>query len=130
MALVSSQAIFWLWAMCSERIGTSQRGTEQALSAHGLECAVAGHYCTGLGNLQSRNPTEAGKAFEAALKLLTDNLFELQRGSEQLVNELRRTRYCPVLGWRHRGDQRHGKSLWPTPMRQATIIRLHSSPTL
>ena len=25
----------------------SQQGTDQALSAHGLECAMYGHYCTG-----------------------------------------------------------------------------------
>jgi tetratricopeptide (TPR) repeat protein len=66
----------------------SQRGTEQALSAHGLECAMYGHYCTGLGNLQARNLAEAQKAFESSLKLLTDNLFKIQ-GSEQLVNEVR-----------------------------------------
>ena len=47
-----------------------------------------GHYCTGLGNLHSRNPAEAQRAFESALKLLTDNLFEL-RGSEVIVNEVR-----------------------------------------
>ena len=66
----------------------SQRGTEQALSAYGLECAMYGHYCTGLGNLHSRNLAEAQRAFESALKLLTDNLFELQ-GSEVVANEVR-----------------------------------------
>ncbi|HSK82885.1 MAG TPA: hypothetical protein VK902_05690, partial [Rubrobacter sp.] len=66
----------------------SQRGTEQALSAQGLECAMYGHYCTGLGNLHSRNLTEAKRAFESALKLLTDNLSELQ-GSEVVANEVR-----------------------------------------
>ncbi|HEX5939560.1 MAG TPA: tetratricopeptide repeat protein, partial [Dehalococcoidia bacterium] len=87
VALMSSQAFL---AMGDVRSGLehSQRGTEQALSAHGLECAMYGHYCTGLGNLQSRNPAEARRAFESALKLLTDNLFEL-RGSEVIVNELR-----------------------------------------
>jgi tetratricopeptide (TPR) repeat protein len=66
----------------------SQRGTEQALSAYGLECAMYGHYCTGLGNLHSRNLTEARRAFESALKLLADNLLELQ-GSEAVANEVR-----------------------------------------
>jgi tetratricopeptide (TPR) repeat protein len=66
----------------------SQRGTEQALSGYGLECAMYGHYCTGLGNLHSRNLDEAQRAFESALKLLTDNLSELQ-GSEMVANEVR-----------------------------------------
>jgi class 3 adenylate cyclase/tetratricopeptide (TPR) repeat protein len=65
----------------------SQRGTELALSAYGLECAMFGHYCTGLGNLYTRNLVEAQREFESALKLLTDHLSELQ-GSEQLVNEV------------------------------------------
>jgi tetratricopeptide (TPR) repeat protein len=47
-----------------------------------------GHYCMGLGNLHSRNPAEAQQAFESALKLLTDNLSELQH-SEVLANEVR-----------------------------------------
>src|SRR5919112_1279277 len=67
---------------------SSQRGTEQALSAYGLECAMYGHYCTGLGNLHSRNVSEAQRAFESALKLLTDQLSELQR-SDVLANEVR-----------------------------------------
>ena len=66
----------------------SQQGTEQAMSAYGLECAMYGHYCTGLGNLQARNLDEAQRAFESALKLLRDNLSELQ-GSEMVANELR-----------------------------------------
>jgi class 3 adenylate cyclase/tetratricopeptide (TPR) repeat protein len=66
----------------------SRRGTEQALSAHGLECAMFGHFCTGLGNVHARNLVEAQRAFESSLKLLTDNIFEIQ-GSEQLVNEVR-----------------------------------------
>jgi tetratricopeptide (TPR) repeat protein len=65
----------------------SQRGTEQALSGYGLECAMYGHYCTGLGNLQARNLDEAQRAFESALKLLRDNLSELQ-GSEMVANEV------------------------------------------
>jgi tetratricopeptide (TPR) repeat protein len=47
-----------------------------------------GHYCTGLGNLHSRNPAEAQRAFESALTLLTDHLSELQH-SEVLANEVR-----------------------------------------
>src|SRR5918994_969702 len=66
----------------------SRRGTEQAFSASGLECTMYGHYCTGLGNLHSRNPAEAQRAFESALKLLTDHLSELQR-SDELANEVR-----------------------------------------
>ena len=66
----------------------SQQGTEQALSAYGLECAMYGHYCTGLGNLHTRNLAEAQRAFESALKLLTDHLSELQ-GSEVVANEVR-----------------------------------------
>jgi class 3 adenylate cyclase/tetratricopeptide (TPR) repeat protein len=87
VALMSSQAFL---AMGDLRSGLehSQRGTEQALSANGLECAMYGNYCTGLGNLHSRNPAEAQRAFESALGLLTDNFFELQ-GSERIVNEVR-----------------------------------------
>src|ERR687897_758781 len=66
----------------------SRLGTEQAFSASGLECTMYGHYCTGLGNLHSRNPAEAQRAFETALKLLTDHLSELQH-SEVLANEVR-----------------------------------------
>jgi class 3 adenylate cyclase/tetratricopeptide (TPR) repeat protein len=66
----------------------SRLGTEQAFSASGLECTMYGHYCTGLGNLHSRNPAEAQRAFESALKLLTDHLSELQH-SEVLANEVR-----------------------------------------
>jgi tetratricopeptide (TPR) repeat protein len=66
----------------------SQRGTEQALSAYGLECAMYGHFCTGLGNLHTRNLIEAQQAFESSLKLLRDHLSEIQ-GSEQMVNQVR-----------------------------------------
>ena len=88
VALHSAQAIF---DMGDVRLGLeySQRGTDKALSAHGLECAAAGHYATGLGNLQVRNLAEAKQAFETALKLRTDNLPEFQGGSEQLVNRVR-----------------------------------------
>jgi tetratricopeptide (TPR) repeat protein len=47
-----------------------------------------GHYCTGLGNLQTHNLAQAQRAFESALRLLTDNLSELQ-GSEVVTNEVR-----------------------------------------
>ena len=66
----------------------SQRGTEQAFSAVGMECTMYGHYCTGIGNLRSRNPAEARRAFESALEILTDHLTELQR-SEEMANEVR-----------------------------------------
>jgi class 3 adenylate cyclase/tetratricopeptide (TPR) repeat protein len=87
VALMSSQAFLDMGDVRSG-LEHSQRGTEQALSANGLECAMYGHYCTGLGNLHSRNPAEAQRAFESALRILTDNLFEL-RGSEVIVNEVR-----------------------------------------
>ena len=87
VALGSSQAFL---AMGDVRRGLeySRLGTEQAFSARGLECTMYGHYCTGLGNLHSHNPVEAQRAFESALRLLSDNLFELG-GSEVIVNEVR-----------------------------------------
>ena len=95
----------------------SRLGTEQAFSATGLECTMYGHYCTGLGNLRSRNPAEAQRAFESALKLLTDHLTELQR-SEVLANEVRAgLAVARFLGGDTRGDQRYGKSPWRTPTR-------------
>ena len=106
MALVSSQAFF---DMGDVRRGLeySRQGTEQALSAPGLECAMYGHYCTGLGNLHSRNLAEAQQAFESALKLLTDHLSELQ-GSEQVANEVRAgLAIAQFFSGAHRGDQRH-----------------------
>ena len=87
VALVSSQAIFDMGDV-QRGLEYSQRGTDKALTAHGLECAVAGHYCTGLGNLQTRNLAEAEKAFEASLKLRADHLSEFKGGSEQLVNRV------------------------------------------
>src|SRR5918997_2800638 len=87
VALVSSQAIFDMGDV-QRGLEYSHRGTDKALTAHGLECAVAGHYCTGLGNLQTRNLTEAEKAFEASLKLRADHLSEFKGGSEQLVNRV------------------------------------------
>jgi tetratricopeptide (TPR) repeat protein len=47
-----------------------------------------GLYCTGLGNLQSRDLAEAQQAFESSLKLLTDHLSELE-GSEQVAYQVR-----------------------------------------
>ena len=87
VALWSSQAFF---DMGDVRRGLeySRRGTELAMSAYGLECAMYGHYCTGLGNLQARNLDEAQRSFESALSMLTDNLFEVQ-GSETVANEVR-----------------------------------------
>src|SRR5215210_5452953 len=87
VALWSSQAFF---AMGDVRRGLeySRRGTELAMSAYGLECAMYGHYCTGLGNLHSHNLDEAQRSFESALSMLTDNLFEVQ-GSETVANEVR-----------------------------------------
>src|ERR687894_209580 len=87
VALVSSQAIFDMGDV-QRGLEYSQRGTDKALTAHGLECATAGHYCTGLGNLQTRNLAEAEKAFEASLKLRADHLSEFKGGSEQLVNRV------------------------------------------
>ncbi|MDQ5850469.1 MAG: hypothetical protein M3380_00040, partial [Chloroflexota bacterium] len=65
----------------------SQRGTEQALSAYGLECAMYGHYCTGLGNLRAHNLDEAQRAFESALELLPIYVPEVQ-GREEVANEV------------------------------------------
>src|SRR5215207_4692180 len=87
VALGSSLALFDMGDV-GRGLEYSQRGTEQALSGYGLECAMYGHYCTGLGNLPKRNLAEAQRAFESALTLLTDNLFELQ-GSETVANEVR-----------------------------------------
>jgi tetratricopeptide (TPR) repeat protein len=87
VALVSSQAIFDMGDV-QRGLEYSRRGTDKALTAHGLECAVAGHYYTGFGNLQTRNLTEAEKAFEASLKLRADHLSEFKGGSEQLVNRV------------------------------------------
>src|ERR687897_2837366 len=85
--LMSSQAFLDMGDL-QRGLEYSRRGTEQAMSASGLECAMYGHYCTGLGNLYTRNLAEAQRAFESALRLLTDNLSELQ-GSETVANEVR-----------------------------------------
>jgi tetratricopeptide (TPR) repeat protein len=66
----------------------SQQAAEKALSAYGLECAMFGLYCTGLGNLHTRNLAGAQQSFESSLKLLRDHLSEIQ-GSEQLINQVR-----------------------------------------
>ena len=87
VAIMSSQAFF---DMGDVRRGLeySRQGTEQAMSASGSECAMFGHYCTGLGNLHSHNLDEAQQEFESALKLLPDFVPELQ-GREQVANEVR-----------------------------------------
>src|SRR5215212_5748670 len=87
VAIMSSQAFFDMGDV-ERGLEYSRQGTEQALSAYGLECTMYGHYCTGLGNLRTHNLTEAQRAFESALALLKDNLFELQ-GSEEAANEVR-----------------------------------------
>jgi tetratricopeptide (TPR) repeat protein len=87
VAIMSSQAFF---DMGDVRRGLeySRQGTEQAMSASGSECAMFGHYCTGLGNLHSHNLDEAQQEFESALELLPDFVPELQ-GREQVANEVR-----------------------------------------
>ena len=87
VALHSAQAFFDMGDV-QRGLEYSQRGTEKALRAHGLECAIAGNYCTGLGNLQTRNLAEAQQAFEASLQLRAKYLPELVDGSEQLVNRV------------------------------------------
>jgi class 3 adenylate cyclase/tetratricopeptide (TPR) repeat protein len=62
-------------------------GRETALSVRGLECAMYGHYSTGLGNLRSRNLTKAQQEFESALTLLTDHVSEIE-GSEHVINQV------------------------------------------
>jgi tetratricopeptide (TPR) repeat protein len=84
--LMSSQAFLDMGDL-QRGLEYSRRGTEQAMSASGLECAMYGHYCTGLGNLHSRDLGEAQRAFESALKLLPDFVPELQ-GREQVANEV------------------------------------------
>ena len=84
VALMSSQAFFDMGDV-QRGLEYSRRGTEQALSARGLECAMYGHYCTGLGNLHSRNLDEAQRAFDSALELLPYFVPELQ-GREQVAN--------------------------------------------
>ncbi len=86
VALMSSQVFFEMGDV-QRGLEHSQRGTEQALSASGLECAMYGHYCTGLGNLHSRNLDEAQRAFDSALELLPYFVPELQ-GREQVANEV------------------------------------------
>src|SRR5919107_766235 len=87
VAIMSSQAFF---DMGDVRRGLeySRQGTEQAMSASGSECAMYGHYCSGLGNLHSRNLDEAQQEFESALELLPDFVPELQ-GRQQVANEVR-----------------------------------------
>ncbi|MDQ4129276.1 MAG: AAA family ATPase [Actinomycetota bacterium] len=86
VALMSSLALF---DMGDVRRGLeySQRGTELALSGYGLQCAMFGHYCTGLGNLRARNLVEAQRAFESALELLPIYVPDVQ-GRELMANEV------------------------------------------
>jgi tetratricopeptide (TPR) repeat protein len=86
VALMSSLALF---DMGDVRRGLehSQRGTELALSGYGLQCAMFGHYCTGLGNLHARNLVEAQRAFESALELLPIYVPDVQ-GREEVANEV------------------------------------------
>ncbi|MDQ3184686.1 MAG: AAA family ATPase [Actinomycetota bacterium] len=86
VALMSSQALFDMGDV-QRGLEYSRRGTEQALSGSGLECAMYGHYCTGIGNLHSRNLDEAQRAFDSALKLLPGFVPDLQ-GREQVANEV------------------------------------------
>ena len=88
VAIVSSLASFDMGDV-QRGLEYSERGTQKALTAHGLECAAAGHYYTGIGNLRTRNLAEAQKAFEAALKLRADHFSEFEGGSDQLVNRIR-----------------------------------------
>jgi class 3 adenylate cyclase/tetratricopeptide (TPR) repeat protein len=66
----------------------SEWGTERALSARGLECAMYGIYTIGLGNLHLRNLAEAQQAFESSLKFFTDHRIEIE-GSERVINQVR-----------------------------------------
>jgi tetratricopeptide (TPR) repeat protein len=87
VAIMSSQAFFDMGDV-QRGLEYSRQGTEQALSAPGSECAMYGHYCSGLGNLRSRNLGEAQQEFESALELLPDFVPELQ-GRQQVANEVR-----------------------------------------
>jgi tetratricopeptide (TPR) repeat protein len=87
VAIMSSQAFFDMGDV-QRGLEYSRQGTEQAMSASGSECAMYGHYATGLGNLHSHNLDEAQQEFESALKLLPDFVPELQ-GREQMANEVR-----------------------------------------
>ncbi len=87
VAIMSSQAFFDMGDV-QRGLEYSRRGTEQAMSASGSECAMYGHYCSGLGNLHSQNLIEAQKEFESALELLPDFVPELQ-GRHQVANEVR-----------------------------------------
>jgi class 3 adenylate cyclase/tetratricopeptide (TPR) repeat protein len=66
VALHSAHAIFDMGDV-QRGLEYSQRGTQKALTAHGLECAAAGYYATGLGNLQRRRtrPCRAHLALRA-----------------------------------------------------------------
>src|ERR687890_289985 len=83
--LMSSQAFLDMGDL-QRGLEYSRRGTEQAMSASGLECAMAACYVAVLGNLQTRNAGEAQRVFEAALELREDNIDEFVDGSELMVN--------------------------------------------
>jgi predicted Zn-dependent protease len=87
VAIMSSQAFLDMGDV-QRGLEYSRQGTEQAMSASGSECAMFGHYCTGLGNLRSHNLDEAQQEFESALQLLPDFVPELQ-GRQQVANEVR-----------------------------------------
>ncbi len=87
VAIMSSQVFFDMGDL-RRGLEYSRQGTEQAMAASGSECAMFGHYCTGLGNLHSQNLDEAQREFESALKLLPDFVPELQ-GRQQVANEVR-----------------------------------------
>jgi class 3 adenylate cyclase/tetratricopeptide (TPR) repeat protein len=87
VAIMSSQAFIDMGEV-RRGLEYSRQGTEQAMAASGSECAMFGHYCTGLGNLHSRNLDAAQQEFESALRLLPDFVPELQ-GRQQVANEVR-----------------------------------------
>jgi class 3 adenylate cyclase/tetratricopeptide (TPR) repeat protein len=87
IAIMSSQTFFDMGDV-QRGLEYSRQGTKQAMSASGSECAMFGHYCTGLGNLRSHNLDEAQQEFESALQLLPDFVPEL-RARQQVANEVR-----------------------------------------
>jgi class 3 adenylate cyclase/tetratricopeptide (TPR) repeat protein len=86
VAVLSSLAFFDMGEV-RRGLEYSRRGTELALSGYGLQCAMFGQYCTGIGHLRARNLVEAQRAFESALELLPDFVPELQ-GREEVANEV------------------------------------------
>jgi class 3 adenylate cyclase/tetratricopeptide (TPR) repeat protein len=86
VALLAARA-FYDMGEVERGLELSTWGRETALASLGLECAMYGHYSTGLGNLQMRNLSDAQQAFESSLKLLTDHLPEIV-GSEHVINQV------------------------------------------